>query len=172
MSEPDLLTLRCVNKTLCGLIMPTAFKEIVVRTTETSTQRFLELLANTEIAKHVRYLEFIEDTGKCRLGYASAQYRSACMVLDNTQIHTRMSGASSDMVRKRVLCEVLSRPIRRDILLMPEYSQEQPEGCIFDASPNSLSGIPRDHVSLSGRRYCVQTFPVSKRPAAVPTSPI
>ena len=28
-SEPDLLTLRCVNEALCGLITPMAFKEIV-----------------------------------------------------------------------------------------------------------------------------------------------
>ena len=110
-SEPDLLTLRCVNEALCGLITPMAFKEIVVRTTEKSTQGFLELLANTDIAKHVRYLDLIEDTGKCRLGYASAQYRSAGILLDNTQIHTRMSGASSDVVKKRILCEVLLHPI-------------------------------------------------------------
>jgi hypothetical protein len=29
-SAPDCLTLRCVNKTICGLITPTAFREIVV----------------------------------------------------------------------------------------------------------------------------------------------
>jgi hypothetical protein len=73
-SAPDLLTLRCVNKTLCGLITPTAFREIIVRTTEESAQGFLALLASTDIAKYVRVLEFIEGSGKCKLCYASALY--------------------------------------------------------------------------------------------------
>lgn len=41
------------------------FQDIVVRTTETSTQNFLELLENADIAKHVRVIEVIRDRGKC-----------------------------------------------------------------------------------------------------------
>ena len=65
LSSPELLTLRCVNKALCGLITPVVFQDIVVRTTETSTQNFLELLENADIAKHVRVIEVIGDQGKC-----------------------------------------------------------------------------------------------------------
>jgi hypothetical protein len=74
MSAPELLILRCVNKILCSLITPTAFKEIVVRSTEKSTQGFLELLVCTDISKHVRVIEFIEDRGKCERGYAGGQH--------------------------------------------------------------------------------------------------
>ena len=73
-SAPELLTLRCVNKALCSLTTPAAFREIAVRITEKSTQGFLELLVRTDIAKHVRAIEIIEDPGKCRLNYAGGQY--------------------------------------------------------------------------------------------------
>ena len=70
-SAPGLLTLRCVNKTFCGLITPVAFRKKVIRTTEKSIQGFLQLLLSTNIAKYVKVIEVIEDPGKCGFGYAS-----------------------------------------------------------------------------------------------------
>ena len=68
-SVPELLILRLVNKTLCSLITPIAFREIVVCTTEESTQSFLELLVSTDVVKHVKVVQIIEDPGKCEIGY-------------------------------------------------------------------------------------------------------
>ncbi len=73
MSPQEILTLRCVNKTLCSLVTPAAFREIVAHTTDESTQGFLELLVSTDIAKHVRVVKIIEDPGTCGLGYAGGQ---------------------------------------------------------------------------------------------------
>lgn len=61
MSAQEMFTLRCVNKTLCSLVTPAAFREIVVHTTEKSSQGFLELLVSADIAKHVRVVRIIED---------------------------------------------------------------------------------------------------------------
>ncbi|KAH9011505.1 hypothetical protein EDB85DRAFT_2159853 [Lactarius pseudohatsudake] len=61
-SPQEILTLRRVSKTFCGLVTPTAFREIVIHTTDKSTQGFLELLASADVAKHVRVIQIIEDS--------------------------------------------------------------------------------------------------------------
>ncbi|KAH9009539.1 hypothetical protein EDB85DRAFT_2244299, partial [Lactarius pseudohatsudake] len=60
-SPQEILTLRRVSKTFCGLVTPTAFREIVIHTTDKSTQGFQELLASADVAKHVRVIQIIED---------------------------------------------------------------------------------------------------------------
>ncbi|KAH9029511.1 hypothetical protein EDB85DRAFT_1522656 [Lactarius pseudohatsudake] len=60
-SPQEILTLRCVNKAFCSLVTPAAFRKIVVHTTDESAQGFLELLVSTDIAKHVRVIQIIED---------------------------------------------------------------------------------------------------------------
>ncbi|KAH9021497.1 hypothetical protein EDB85DRAFT_2293481 [Lactarius pseudohatsudake] len=62
-SPQEILTLRSVNKTLCSLVTPAAFREIVVYTRDESTQGFLELLVSTHISKHVRVVQIVEDPG-------------------------------------------------------------------------------------------------------------
>ncbi|KAH8987028.1 hypothetical protein EDB92DRAFT_1204980 [Lactarius akahatsu] len=61
-SPQEILTLRRVSKTFCSLVTPTAFREIVIHTTDKSTQGFLELLASADVAKHVRVIQIIEDS--------------------------------------------------------------------------------------------------------------
>ena len=68
----DIFTLRCVNKTLCSLLTPAAFRQITVYATEKSVQGFLDLLHSPDIAKHIRVIRIIEisgneDLGKCAL---------------------------------------------------------------------------------------------------------
>ena len=65
----EILALRCVNKTLCILLTPAAFKEIVVHTNEKSAQGFLDLLVNKDIAKYVKVIRLIEDPGECGLDF-------------------------------------------------------------------------------------------------------
>jgi hypothetical protein len=102
----EIRTLRCVNKAFCGLVTPTAFREIVVRTTEESTQGFLELLVSTDIVKHVRAIEVIEEPGECGHGNATDSFDGLLFFL---QFHTRWR---PKMVKKRGLSEVLSGSIR------------------------------------------------------------
>ncbi|KAH9071419.1 hypothetical protein EDB83DRAFT_2574466 [Lactarius deliciosus] len=61
-SPQDSLTLQRVSKTFCSLVTPTAFRKIVIHTTDKSTQGFLELLASADVAKHVRVIQIIEDS--------------------------------------------------------------------------------------------------------------
>ncbi|KAH9071429.1 hypothetical protein EDB83DRAFT_248981 [Lactarius deliciosus] len=63
MSPQEILTLRSVNKTLCSLVTPAAFRKIVVYTRDESLQRFRELLVSTHISKHVRVVQIVEDPG-------------------------------------------------------------------------------------------------------------
>ncbi|KAH9031410.1 hypothetical protein EDB83DRAFT_2525785 [Lactarius deliciosus] len=62
-SPQEILTLRSVNKTLCSLVTPEAFRKIVVQTTDEGIQGFLELLVSTHISKHVRVVQIVEDPG-------------------------------------------------------------------------------------------------------------
>ncbi|KAH8993861.1 hypothetical protein EDB86DRAFT_1315852 [Lactarius hatsudake] len=62
-SPQEILTLRSVNKTLCSLVTPAAFRKIVVQTTDEGIQAFLELLVSTHISKHVRVVQIVEDPG-------------------------------------------------------------------------------------------------------------
>ncbi|KAH9056372.1 hypothetical protein EDB87DRAFT_1687590 [Lactarius vividus] len=62
-SPQEILTLRRVSKAFCSLVTPTAFREIVIHTTDKSTQGFLELLASADVVtKHVRVIQIIEDS--------------------------------------------------------------------------------------------------------------
>ncbi|KAH9030890.1 hypothetical protein EDB85DRAFT_2290300 [Lactarius pseudohatsudake] len=60
-SPQEILTLRSVNKTLCSLVTPAAFREIVVYTRDKNIHGFLELLVSTHISKHVRVVQIVED---------------------------------------------------------------------------------------------------------------
>ncbi|KAH9056369.1 hypothetical protein EDB87DRAFT_1637500, partial [Lactarius vividus] len=57
----EILSLRRGNKALCSLVTPAAFRTIVVHKTDESAQGFLELLVSTDIAKHVRVIQIVED---------------------------------------------------------------------------------------------------------------
>ncbi|KAH9029518.1 hypothetical protein EDB85DRAFT_1523512 [Lactarius pseudohatsudake] len=61
-SPQEILTLRRVSKTFCSLVTPTAFRKIVIHTTDKSTQGFLELLASADVPKHIRVIQIIEDS--------------------------------------------------------------------------------------------------------------
>ncbi len=66
-SAHDILNLRCVNKAFCHLATTVAFWEIVVHTTDKSTQGFLQLLVTPDITEYVRDIKIIGDPGECRL---------------------------------------------------------------------------------------------------------
>ncbi|KAH8978149.1 hypothetical protein EDB92DRAFT_1911942 [Lactarius akahatsu] len=77
-SPQEILTLRCVNKALCSLVTPAAFRKIVVHTTDESAQGFLGLLVSTDIAKHVRVIQIVRDERFKRVGI---RLRGVCFML-------------------------------------------------------------------------------------------
>ncbi|KAH9071376.1 hypothetical protein EDB83DRAFT_2517181 [Lactarius deliciosus] len=91
-SPQEILALRRVSKTFCSLVTPTAFRKIVIHTTDKSTQGFLELLASADVAKHVRAIQIIEDSafpysagiqesGDERYERVGSRLKTACFML-------------------------------------------------------------------------------------------
>ncbi|KAH9031402.1 hypothetical protein EDB83DRAFT_1843235 [Lactarius deliciosus] len=91
-SPQEIFALRRVSKTFCSLVTPTAFRKIVIHTTDKSTQGFLELLASADVAKHVRAIQIIEDSavpysvgiqesGDERCERVGNRLRTACFML-------------------------------------------------------------------------------------------